>query len=53
MREALQLGADILVTACPYCITNFEDSRLTLNAEERLQIKDITEVLDEVTDSGN
>ena len=53
VREALQLGAEILVTACPYCITNFEDSRLTLNAEERLQIKDITEILDEVTDSGN
>jgi len=53
VREALQLGADILVTACPYCITNFEDSRLTLNAEERLQIKDITEVLDEVTESGD
>jgi Fe-S oxidoreductase len=36
------------VTACPYCITMFEDSRLTLELEDALEIKDITEIVQEV-----
>jgi Fe-S oxidoreductase len=38
----------VLVTACPYCITMFEDSRLTLDLGERLAVKDITEIIQEV-----
>jgi Fe-S oxidoreductase len=38
----------VLVTSCPYCITQFEDSRLTLKDSEVIQIKDITEILQEV-----
>jgi len=45
VEQALELGADVLVTACPYCIANFEDSRLTLGAEEKIRIMDITEVV--------
>jgi Fe-S oxidoreductase len=41
-------GAEVLVTACPYCITMFEDSRLTLNLTEKIEIKDITEIIAEV-----
>jgi Fe-S oxidoreductase len=33
------------VTACPYCIANFEDSRLTLNVGDQLEVKDIAEVI--------
>ena len=29
LGQAFGVGAQVLVTACPYCITNFEDSRLT------------------------
>lgn len=46
LREAIEAGAEVLVTSCPYCITNFEDSRLTLNAT--IEIKEITEILQEV-----
>jgi Fe-S oxidoreductase len=46
--QAIDLGAEILVTACPYCIANFEDSRLTLDAEEKIKIMDITEIIQEV-----
>jgi len=45
LEQALATGAEVLVTACPYCITQFEDTRLTLPGGEGIQIKDITEIL--------
>ena len=45
--QAAGVGAEVLVTACPYCITHFEDSRLTLDDSESLEIKDITEMVQE------
>ncbi len=47
LEQAMEAGAEVLVTSCPYCIANFEDSRLTLNAAEKIQIKDITEIVHE------
>jgi Fe-S oxidoreductase len=47
LQQAIGVGAEVLVTACPYCISQFEDSRLTLKDSEAIQIKDITEVLQE------
>jgi Fe-S oxidoreductase len=49
LKEAVGAGAGVLVTACPYCITNFEDGRLVLNYEDAIQVRDITEILQEVT----
>ena len=48
LQQAIGVGAEVLVTSCPYCITQFEDSRLTLKDSEVIQIKDITEILQEV-----
>jgi Fe-S oxidoreductase len=48
LEQAVNIHAEIIVTACPYCITNFEDSRLTLNAEDKIRVMDITEVIEEV-----
>jgi Fe-S oxidoreductase len=48
VEQARAIGAEVLVTACPYCITMFEDSRLTLEMEEDIVIKDITEIVQEV-----
>ncbi len=45
VEQAVEVGAEELVTFCPYCITNLEDSRLALNYGDVLQVKDITEVL--------
>jgi Fe-S oxidoreductase len=45
LRQAREAGAQVLATACPYCITNFEESRLNLEMDEVLEIKDITEVV--------
>ena len=43
--EALAVGADVLATACPYCISMFEDSRLNLNKESAIQVKDLCELV--------
>ena len=48
LEQAVGIGAGEFVTSCPYCITNFEDTRLALNYDEVIQVKDITEVLQEV-----
>ena len=42
LEQAKDIGAQVLATACPYCITMFEDSRLNLEYEEVLEVKDIT-----------
>jgi Fe-S oxidoreductase len=48
LKQANEIGADVLATACPYCITNFEESRLNLAYENLLEIKDLTEIIQEV-----
>jgi Fe-S oxidoreductase len=47
VEQAVGVGAEVLVTACPYCITHFEDSRLTLEDSKSLVVKDITEIIQE------
>jgi len=48
LAQAVAVGAEVLVTCCPYCITHFEESRLTQPADEAVQIMDITEIVREV-----
>jgi Fe-S oxidoreductase len=47
LEHAIGAGAEVLVTSCPYCIANFEDSRLTMSVADQIEIKDITEILQE------
>ncbi|MBN1227191.1 MAG: (Fe-S)-binding protein [Deltaproteobacteria bacterium] len=48
LKQAKDIGAEVLATCCPYCITNFEDSRINMEYEKILEIKDITEIIQEV-----
>jgi len=48
VEQAVELGAEVLVTACPYCILNFKDSVLTLGKEDVLDVRDISEIVSEV-----
>ncbi len=48
LKQAIDVGAEVLVTSCPYCITQFEDSKSLLKEGENLEIKDITEIIQEV-----
>ncbi len=45
LQQVVEAEAEVLATCCPYCITNFEDSRLTMEDSEALQIMDITEII--------
>ncbi len=48
LKQAKDVKAEVLVTACPYCITNFEESRLNLEFEDILEVKDITEIVNDM-----
>ena len=47
LDQAVGTGAQVLATSCPYCITNFEDSRLNRQDGDAIEIRDITEVIRE------
>ncbi len=48
LQQVSDIGAEVLVTSCPYCITNFEDSRMNREDSESMEVKDITELIQEV-----
>ena len=45
--QAIGVGASVLVAACPYCVLNFEDSVLTMDKGSTIQVKDISELVQE------
>jgi len=47
VKEASKKGANLLVTACPYCVVMMEDSVKNLNKDEEIAVKDISEILKE------
>jgi len=44
VKEALETGADVLATACPFCLLTLEEAVKHLNAEDRIQVLDIAEI---------
>lgn len=48
IEQALEVGAQVLAVACPYCMVNYDDSVLTMNKEDVLEVKDISEIINEV-----
>ncbi len=48
IEQAIEVGAQVLAVACPYCMVNYDDSVLTMNKEDVLEIKDISEIISEV-----
>lgn len=48
IEQAIEVGAEVLATSCPYCISQLEDTRLGLSDSEAIQVQDITEILQEV-----
>ncbi|MFH1549127.1 MAG: (Fe-S)-binding protein [Planctomycetota bacterium] len=45
VKEGLEKNPDMMVVACPYCMTMFEDGIKALNAEERVKACDLSEIL--------
>ena len=52
LQQARDTGAEALVTACPYCISNFEGSRLTLGEEQTPEVFDLVEIIAESLSGG-
>jgi Fe-S oxidoreductase len=47
LQQAIDASVEVLVTACPYCVANFEDSKLTVKGSEHIEIKEISEIIAE------
>lgn len=45
IEQALEAGASVLATACPYCILNFDDSVVTLDKGSEIEIRDVAELV--------
>ncbi len=45
--QAIATGAGVVATACPYCLQMFQDGIKTRTAEERIQVKDLAELISE------
>jgi len=46
LAEALQVKADVVATACPYCLLMFDDAIRSKGLSEQLKVMDIAEVLE-------
>jgi Fe-S oxidoreductase len=44
IQEALECGAEVLATACPFCLLTLEEAVKHLNVEDRLRVMDIAEI---------
>jgi Fe-S oxidoreductase/nitrate reductase gamma subunit len=53
IREAADTGAEVVVTACPYCLIMLEDARKTAGFEGRLKVMDLNELLAESLGLGD
>ena len=48
VQDAVEMGAEILATACPFCLLTLEDAVKTTGNEEKLRVMDISEILVEI-----
>jgi Fe-S oxidoreductase len=46
LQDALDAQADVVATACPYCLLMFDDAIRSKGIGEQVQVMDIAEVLD-------
>jgi len=47
VKEALDVGAEIIAVACPFCLLTFDDAIKTTGNEEKIKVKDIMELVTE------
>jgi Fe-S oxidoreductase len=46
VRMAEEIGAEIIVTACPFCLINLEDAIKTTGNEGKIEVIDLVELVD-------
>jgi len=52
-EEVIETGADVIATACPYCLSMFEDGLKAKEVEETIKAMDLSELLVESLDQGS
>jgi len=52
VREACETGASVLAVACPNCLTMLEDAVKAEGLEDKLAVRDITEIVGEACGIG-
>jgi Fe-S oxidoreductase len=50
VEEAAATGADVLAVSCPYEVPRFEDSLKVLGYDDRMVVRDVTELVAEALD---
>jgi succinate dehydrogenase/fumarate reductase iron-sulfur protein len=45
VREALGTGAEIIATACPFCLNMLDDAVKTLGLDDQIEVRDIMELV--------
>jgi len=51
IRDAKELGADIVAAACPFCVLTLEDAMKNLGYEEEMRVAEIMELLGEFVEA--
>ncbi|MEM3238494.1 MAG: (Fe-S)-binding protein, partial [Thermoplasmata archaeon] len=44
LKEAINTGSNTIAVACPYCLTMLEDATRTMGLDEKIKVKDISEI---------
>lgn len=47
VKEALELDVEAIATACPFCVTTLEDAVKVLDVEDKILVRDISELVKE------
>ena len=47
VKEAVQVGAEVLAVCCPYEVSRFEDAVKSTDNDGKLEVLDIIEILDQ------
>ena len=45
VKDAIELGAEMLITACPLCVLTLEDAVKTSGQEEKIRVMDVMELV--------
>ncbi len=46
LQDALDVKADVVATACPYCLLRFDDAIRSKGLGEELKVMDLSEVME-------
>ena len=47
VMDAIDTGAEVLVTSCPYCVNMMTDACNSLKKQDALEVKELSELLAE------